>query len=801
MRPLLERLNREWLFCDGGSGSILQRQGLAPGEFPDTWNLTHPDEIIALYSGYLNAGCDIFNTNTFGTNRCHFPDGIEDIVKEAVRLAKEARIRTHREDAYIALDIGPTGRLLKPYGDLPFEEAVEIFAEVMRIGAACGADLVLIETMNDSYEAKAALLAAKENCDLPVFITTTYDAQGRLLNGASPESLIPMLESLGADALGINCSLGPDEMAEIIDRIRAVTSLPLIVNPNAGLPKTEGGRTVYLVKPEDFTVSMTRIAKAGAQVLGGCCGTTPEHIRQMIHAVRALPFHPVEKKHDLYVTSAQNAAKIGGLTTVIGERINPTGKKRFRQALLDGDLDYVIRQGLEQEDAGADILDVNVGVPGINEKEVMTSVIQKLQSVTSLPLQIDSSDPAVLEAAVRMYCGRPLINSVNGKQESLHAVLPIAAKYGAAVVGLCLDENGIPDSADGRIAIGRRIIETAAQYGIDKENIILDGLTLTVSSDANAARVTLETVRRIREELGVHAVLGVSNVSFGLPERKLLNASFLAMAMQNGLDAAIINPNDALMMSALRSADALLGNDASCLRYIDTFRDAAPMSMTLQAKKKADDAPSNNGNLYDCIVHGQTAEASFLTASLLESGNDAMDLINTQLIPALDEVGKGFEAKTVFLPQLLMSADAAKAAFAVIKDRMKDSGSSSKGTILLATVKGDIHDIGKNIVKVLLENYGYTVMDLGKDVPPETIVQAAVDHNIRLVGLSALMTTTVAAMKDTIDLFRKVRPETTIIVGGAVLTQEYADSIGADAYAKDAMETVRFADRFFGYTD
>ena len=468
---------------------------------------------------------------------------------------------------------------------------------------------------------------------------------------------------------------------------------------------------------------------------------------------------------------------------------------------MDGDLDYVIRQGLEQEDAGADILDVNVGVPGINEKEVMTSVIQKLQSVTSLPLQIDSSDPAVLEAAVRMYCGRPLINSVNGKQESLHAVLPIAAKYGAAVVGLCLDENGIPDSADGRIAIGRRIIETAAQYGIDKENIILDGLTLTVSSDANAARVTLETVRRIREELGVHAVLGVSNVSFGLPERKLLNASFLAMAMQNGLDAAIINPNDALMMSALRSADALLGNDASCLRYIDTFRDAAPMSMTLQAKKKADDAPSNNGNLYDCIVHGQTAEASFLTASLLESGNDAMDLINTQLIPALDEVGKGFEAKTVFLPQLLMSADAAKAAFAVIKDRMKDSGSSSKGTILLATVKGDIHDIGKNIVKVLLENYGYTVMDLGKDVPPETIVQAAVDHNIRLVGLSALMTTTVAAMKDTIDLFRKVRPETTIIVGGAVLTQEYADSIGADAYAKDAMETVRFADRFFGYTD
>ena len=799
MKTLLERLNKEWLFCDGGSGTILQRQGLKPGEFPDTWNLTHPEAIIDLYSGYLNAGCDIFNTNTFGTNRFHFPDGTDDIVKAAVRLAKEARIRTGREDAFIALDIGPTGKLLEPYGDLPFEDAVEAFGEVIRTGADCGADLVLIETMNDSYEAKAALVAARENCSLPVFITTTYDSEGRLLNGASPESLIPMLEGLGADALGINCSLGPDEMIPIIDRIRSVTSLPLIVNPNAGLPKTVEGRTVYLVSPDRFTSSMTAIAQAGAQIMGGCCGTTPEHIRSMREAVRKLPFTPAHAKKRTIVTSAQNACEIGTRGIVIGERINPTGKKRFRQALLENDLDYVITQGLDQEDAGADILDVNVGVPGIDETAVMKSVMQRLQAVTALPLQIDSSDPRVLECAVRLYNGKPMINSVSGKKESLDTVLPIAAKYGAVVVGLCLDENGIPDTADGRIAIGRRIIEEAERYGIPRHDIVLDGLTLTISSEPHAARVTLETVRRIREELGVHAILGVSNVSFGLPERKVLNAAFLTMAMQNGLSCAIINPNDALMMSALRASDALLGQDDNCLRYIDTFRDSASVSMTLSAKKTASAAEA--ADLFGCIVHGQTSQAASFTRKLLESGTPAMELIDSQLIPALDEVGKGFEKKTVFLPQLLMSADAAKAAFAVIKDTMKDSGSEPKGTIILATVKGDIHDIGKNIVKVLLENYGYNVLDLGKDVAPETIVQAAIDHNVSLVGLSALMTTTVTSMKETIDLFRKVRPDTTIIVGGAVLTQEYADQIGADAYAKDAMETVRFADRFFGFAE
>ena len=796
MRKLLERLNHEWLFCDGGSGTILQKKGLPAGAFPESWNLTHPEEIIDLHAGYLRAGCDIFNTNTFGANRFHFPDNLEEVITAAVSLAKEARVRTERTDAYIALDIGPCGRLLEPYGDLPFEEAVDVFAEIVRIGVRCGADLILIETMNDSYEAKAALLAAKENSDLPVFITTTYDTFGRLLNGASPASLLPMLEGLGADALGINCSLGPEEMIPVVKEIRRISSLPLIVNPNAGLPKTVQGRTVYLVQPADFTASMKTIASLGVQVLGGCCGTTPEHIRQMKEAVRQLPFVPTVPNEDTYVTSAVKAVKIGGHTAVIGERINPTGKKRFREAVKAGNYDYVISQGLEQEDAGADILDVNVGIPGISEKDVICTVVSRLQAVTALPLQIDSSDPSALEAAMRLYSGRPLLNSVSGKKESLDAVLPIAKKYGAAVVGLCLDENGIPDTADGRIAIARRILAAAEEYGIPKKDIILDGLTLTVSSDADAALVTLETIRRIKEELHCHTILGVSNVSFGLPRRKLLNAAFLTMAMREGLSCAIINPNDADMMTALITSDALLARDPSCMRYIETFRDTEDSSAKTPVRK-AGSSPASE-DLSGCILHGQIDKAAAVTKQMLESGTKAMELIDTCLIPALDTVGKGFEKGTVFLPQLLLSADAAKAAFAVIKETMKDTAGASKGTLILATVKGDIHDIGKNIVKVLLENYGYTVMDLGRDVPPETIVDTAIEHGIRLVGLSALMTTTVVSMKETIELFRKRKPDTKIVVGGAVLTAEYAKEIGADAYAKDAMETVRYADSIFG---
>ena len=795
MNKLRERLNHEWLFCDGGSGTILQRKGLSGGELPETWNIKRPEDVIDLHAGYLNAGCDIFNTNTFGANRLHFPDNLREVITAAVENAKAARIRTNREDAFIALDIGPTGKLLAPYGDLPFEEAVDIFAEIVRIGAPLGADLIFIETMSDSYEAKAALLAAKENCDLPVFITTTYDADGKLLNGGTPESLIPMLEGLGADALGLNCSLGPKEMIPIVRRIRAVTSLPLIVNPNAGLPKTVEGKTVYLVKPDDFSETMEDISELGAQVLGGCCGTTPEHIRALRQRVLPKPFVPAPARSPLYISSGNLAVRIDEATKVVGERINPTGKKRFQQALREQDLDYIIAQGLEQEDAGADILDVNVGLPGIDEPAMMKAVIEKLQAVTSLPLQIDSSDPSTLEAALRIYNGKPLINSVNGKQESIHAVMPLVKKYGGALVALCLDENGIPETAEGRIAIARRILEASDAYGIPRGDILIDGLTLTISSDPDAALITLETIRRVKSELGCHTILGVSNVSFGLPQRKLINSNFLTMAMFNGLSCAIINPNDITMMSAVLSSNALLHHDENCASYIAAFQNAEVNISASGSAKKAEESTASD--LASCITRGLVSKASDETKKMLENGTPSMTIINDHLIPALDQVGKGFEQGTVFLPQLLMAADAAKAAFGVLKESMKQSSQEVKGRMILATVKGDIHDIGKNIVKVMLENYGYEVIDLGKDVAPEVIVKTAKEQNIRLVGLSALMTTTVVSMKETIELFRREKPDTKIVVGGAVLTPEYAEEIGADAYAKDAMATVRYADSVF----
>ncbi|MBO7703596.1 MAG: homocysteine S-methyltransferase family protein, partial [Solobacterium sp.] len=618
MKTLRERLNREWLFCDGGSGTILQRRGLKGGELPETWNLSHPEEIIDLHKGYLDAGCDIFNTNTFGANRLKYPDNLEEIVTAAVELAKEARVRASRPDAFIALDIGPTGKLLEPYGDLPFEEAVELFAEVIRIGAPLGADLVFIETMNDSYEAKAALLAAKESCDLPVFITTTYDASGKLLNGGTPESLIPMLEGLGADALGLNCSLGPEEMIPIVERIRRVTSLPLIVNPNAGLPKTVDGKTVYLVKPDGFSAAMDRIASLGAQVLGGCCGTTPEHIRMLKEKITQRTFAPADVIPPLYVSSGNLAVSVDNTAKVVGERINPTGKKRFKEALKSKDLDYIISQGLEQEDAGADILDVNVGLPEIDEPSLMKEVIVKLQAVTSLPLQIDSSDPITLEGAMRIYNGKPLINSVNGKQESIEAVMPLVKKYGGALVALCLDENGIPETAEGRIQIAERILEAADRYGIPRRDIILDGLTLTISSDPNAALVTLETIRRAKEELGSHTILGVSNVSFGLPQRKLINSNFLTMAMMNGLSLAIINPNDTVMMSALRSSNALLAKDENCSAYIAAFQDAE-VNVTASGSQKKE-AVNTETDLSGCITRGLVSKAEEKTKAMLEGG-------------------------------------------------------------------------------------------------------------------------------------------------------------------------------------
>ncbi len=800
MKKINERIRTERIIFDGGSGTLLQKMGLKGGELPERWNLIHPERVMELYSGYLNAGADVINANTFGANRLHYPNDLNEVITAGIQLAKEARDRCGRPDACIALDIGPTGKLLEPIGDLAFEEAVAIFSETVRCGRDAGADLVLIETMSDSYEAKAALLAAKETCDLPVFITCTFDREAKLLTGGTVRSLVPMLEGLGADALGINCSLGPREMIPLVRQLVDIASIPVIVNPNAGLPKTRHGMTVYEILPEEFAEVMKEIASLGVQGIGGCCGTTPAHIRAMIEAVKEVPFQPPVRKERLYVTSWSACCEIGAGTKIVGERINPTGKKRFQQALREHDIDYILNQAIEQEEAGADILDVNVGLPDINEEQLMTEVIQKLQGITALPLQIDTPDAKVLEHALRIYNGKPLINSVNGKQESMDTVLPLAKKYGAAVTALCLDEDGIPGTAEGRIAIAERILARAESYGISRSEILIDGLVMTVSANPDAAEVTLKTVKKATEDLHCRTILGVSNVSFGLPQRSLLNSAFLAMAMQSGLSCAIINPNNAAMLAALRAGNALLCQDENFADYIAEYAGTEEVKTAPGRSVKPDSASavSEAEDLHFTVVRGLTSQSEALTSELLRHcENPLEEIVNAYLIPALDEVGKGFEEGRIYLPQLLMSADAAKASFAVIRDAMKEKPQERKGRVILATVKGDIHDIGKNIVKVMLENYGYEVIDLGKDVEPERIAETAAKEHIRLVGLSALMTTTVVSMEETIRLLRTASPETKVVVGGAVLNQEYADRIGADAYAKDAMATVRYADSVF----
>jgi len=799
-KNLFERLGKEWLFCDGGTGTILQEKGLQGGELPELWNLQRPDDILSLYSGYLNAGCDVFNANTFGANKLKYPDHdlLEQVITAGIHLAKQARAACGREDACIALDIGPTGKLLEPLGDLAFEQAVALFSEVVRIGAAAGADLVLIETMNDTYEAKAAVLAAKENCSLPVWITTVYDEQGKLLTGGSVEAVVAMLEGLGVDALGINCSLGPGQMLPVVRRILQVSSLPVIVNPNAGLPRSEKGKTVYDVSAEDFARTMSEIAKLGAHVLGGCCGTTPEYIRKTIDLVRPVPFTEPVRKHRSFVTSFSQAVEIGPKPVIIGERINPTGKKRFKEALRTNDIPYILQEGLRQEDAGAHILDVNVGLPEIDEIRMLETVVTRLQSVTALPLQLDTTRPEALAHALRRYNGKAMINSVNGKQESMDAVFPLIRKYGGVVVALTLDESGIPDQAEDRFAIAERICQEAARYGIPAHDIVIDALAMTISSDSSSALTTLRTIRMIHERLGCPTILGVSNISFGLPQREIINSYFLAMALQNGLSCAIMNPCSAAMMQAWRASLALLDMDPQCLDYIDAYKDAGAVVSVAghSTRTAASSTPAGALSLHDSIVRGLKEAA----ASAMREGmktRDSLTLINEELIPALDLVGQGFEKGTMFLPQLLMSADAAKAAFDVVKESMQGKPQTVKGRIILATVKGDIHDIGKNIVRVLLENYGYEVIDLGKDVAPEVIADTAVKEDIRLVGLSALMTTTVVSMEETIRLLRRVKPDCRIAVGGAVMTQEYADAIGADFYGRDAMATVRYADSLF----
>lgn len=1093
---ITDLLGKEILFFDGGTGSVLQAQGLKPGELPETWNLIHPDRITGLHYEYFRAGCNIIKTNTFGANCLKFPcrgtqsspaagisvpvpdepgninctnhntsstatsgntgggcpektpDGtaqnvggcscsiaaksgpgtntaahrdnvcavpespfpadagvpdagttpqneifyLEDIISAAIKNAGSARHRIEtetipagtmeqlrqnsliprtREPAvqphFIALDVGPCGKLLEPLGDLSFEAAVSVFSATIRAaltgtaekqyagtekspenpqpvlepsetalpenrlpeaalfapaaapdtgfrtgtvrgtpnspgdgsdsdsssspsgsdgsnspgnhnstgdgnhrsssdnsntpgnysgsvaaGQSCRpvpVDLILIETMNDCYEAKAAVIAAKEvmaetGITLPVVVTTVYDETGKSLTGSGAQTMAAILEGLGVSALGMNCSLGPRQMQPLVPLLAESTGVPLAVNPNAGLPRSENGKTVYDVSPEEFAQITGTFVDAGASLIGGCCGTTPEHICRLVDMCAGKPCPVPAGSSAGTVTSGTKSVQLGGKPVLIGERINPTGKKRFKQALRDRDIPYIIREGLTQEEAGAHILDVNVGLPEINEPELLRTVVQELQTVTELPLQLDTSDPAAMEAAMRIYNGKPLINSVNGKQEVMEAVFPLVKKYGGAVVALTLDESGIPETAAGRIAIAEKIYRTAAGYGLSRQDIIIDPLAMTISSDTRAAKTTLETLKAIHDQYGGSTILGVSNISFGLPRRELITAAFFTMALQCGLSAAIMNPHSLEMMKAYTCFCTLSGYDANCMEYMDfvqrreTELSAEPAGNRLpggtgtapagtdnsgsRAPVSADrtmpgiqtaagtagasgrtfapdgDTPAVADPLEYAVIRGLKPEAAERTQQLLLT-EQPLDIINGKLIPALDIVGKGFESKTLYLPQLLMSAEAAKAAFNVIKEHMSAAGTAgeSKGTIVLATVKGDIHDIGKNIVKVLLENYRFTVIDLGKDVPPETVAAAVIEHRVQLAGLSALMTTTVPAMEATIRLLREQAPWCKVCVGGAVLTREYADMIGADFYAKDALETVKYAQQIF----
>lgn len=791
-----DRLGKELLFFDGGMGTLLQERGLGPGELPETWNLIHPDVIRDIHRSYIEAGSDIVLTNTFGANALKFHDdgcSLEEIVKKGVenvkRAAEEAEVgRT----VYTALDMGPTGKLLKPMGDLDFETAYEAFKEVAVWGEEAGADLIHIETMSDTYELKAAVLAAKENTSLPVFATAIFDERGKLLTGADVPSVVALLEGLRADAIGINCGMGPEQMLPVLEQFLKYSSLPVIVKPNAGLPKQKNGQTYYDVDPEQFAGLMKQVVQMGAVVVGGCCGTTPDHIRMMRELCGKMPAVPVTEKSFTVVSSYGQSVFLGSGSRIIGERINPTGKKRFKQALKEHDLDYILREGITQQDNGAHILDVNVGLPDIDEPALMKEVVQELQSVTNLPLQIDTVDGEAMEAALRIYNGKAMVNSVSGKQESMDTVFPLIKKYGGVVIGLTLDEGGIPGDADGRVRIAEKIIREAEKYGIRKKDIVIDALAMTISSEPEGAKVTLETLRRLRDELHVCTVLGVSNISFGLPSRPVINSSFYTMAMMNGLSAGIINPASEEMMRAWYAYHALMNLDPNCENYIGKYASAAPAVSTAAQTGKS------SMGLQEAIIKGLREEAHSVTVSMAEE-REPLEIINSELIPALNRVGEGFEKGTVFLPQLLMSAEAAKSAFAVLKDRMDQSGEVQEkiGTVVLATVKGDIHDIGKNIVKVLLENYSFDVIDLGKDVPPEQIVETVLSKNVRLVGLSALMTTTVVSMEETIKQLREKAPGCRVMVGGAVLNQDYADMIGADFYGKDAMQSVHYAQKLF----
>ena len=781
-----EILGKELLFFDGGMGTLLQKEGLLPGELPETWNIKRKEVIQNIHRQYYEAGSQILLTNTFGLNAIKYHDN-EYSMKEIVKAAVE-NVRSVSKDVFVALDVGPTGKLLKPMGDLSFEDAYEAFKEVMIFGEQEGVDLIHIETMSDTYEVKAAVLAAKENTKLPVFATLIFDERGKLLTGGDVPSVVALLEGLRVDALGINCGMGPEQMVPLVEEIAKYTSLPIIVKPNAGLPKQKNGETYYDISPEIFAEALQKLVEKGACVIGGCCGTTPEHIRAMVGTCKGMEIVKPTPKEMTIISSYGKAVVLGEHPIIIGERINPTGKSKFKQALKDHDMDYILREAITQQEKGAHVLDVNVGLPDIDEVCMMREAIQEIQSVVNLPLQIDTVNVKALEAAMRIYNGKPMINSVNGKQESMDAIFPLVQKYGGVVVGLTLDENGIPNTAEERAAIAGKIISEAKKYGIDKKDIVIDVLTLTISSEPEGAVTTLKSLELVKKMYGVQTVLGVSNISFGLPNRPIINAHFYALAMQKGLTAGIINPSSEAMMNAYYSYCALMGYDENCQNYMEACG----------KKQETVSTQTTQLDLKTAIEKGLKEDAFVIAKELVKEWKP-MEIIQTYLIPALDHVGKGFETGQVFLPQLLMSAEAAKQAFEVLKECMStsDEENAKKNRIVLATVKGDIHDIGKNIVKVLLENYNFEVLDLGKDVLPEKIVETVVREDIKLVGLSALMTTTVAGMEETIKLLQKQAPQCKVMVGGAVLNQEYADMIHADFYGKDAMQSVYYAQKVF----
>lgn len=785
---ILDKLGKEPLFFDGAMGTALQAVWDSHGRSGEFLNVENPEIIKKIHTDYLNAGCDIITTNTFGANPfkadCTAKE-LEEIVSAAVSVAREAAAEF--KDKFIAFDIGPSGKLLEPLGSLTFDECYEGFKTVAVLAEKYGADLILIETMSDTLEAKAAVLAAKENTSLPVFCTMTFDETHKTLTGADVRVMAAILEGIGADCIGINCGLGPEHISPIISELLKIASVPCMVQPNAGLPEIINGDTVYNILPEDFAAECEVMAKNGVSVIGGCCGTEPSHIKAMIEACRE--FKPkIVKDSPAVICSYSRSVSLDERPVVIGERINPTGKKKFKEALRNNDINYIVGEAVKQAEAGADALDVNVGLPEIDECAMMERVVKAVSSSVNLPLQIDSSDPKTLECALRIYNGCALLNSVNGKADTMAAVFPIAKKYGAAVVGLCLDENGIPPTAEGRFEIAKRIVETAESYGIPKSRLLIDALCLTISAQQTEAYETIKAVRMIKEELGVKTVLGVSNISFGLPKREYVNSTFFALALNNGLDACIINPCSDAMMNTLRAYRALTCLDENCADYIAAYTETEDNG----------DPPKNE--LYSAILNGMY-EGSYKIAEEMLKHTEPMEIINGTIIPALDEVGGKFEAGTAFLPQLIMSADTVSNAFAAIKKAIEATGKTqeSRGKIVIATVEGDIHDIGKNIVKTLLENYGYEMIDLGRNVPAEKIVDALIEHDAHVCGLSALMSTTVAGMERTIKLIREKNLDAKVFVGGAVLTQEYADMIGADAYCRDALASVNYANKLFGF--